>query len=100
MKENIRYFHEEITHNFKAANEVVPFVLKLLYPKSIVDIGCGTGTWLKVFEENGISDILGIDGEYVDKSLLKIDKVKFVDFDLEKLLRENFLKIERTPLVY
>jgi SAM-dependent methyltransferase len=85
MNENIRYVHEEIVHNFTAANEVVPFILQLLSPKSIVDVGCGIGTWLKVFENNGISDILGIDGCYVDKNLLKIDKAKFVDFDLEKL---------------
>jgi SAM-dependent methyltransferase len=85
MNENIRYVHEEIVHNFKAANEVVPFILQLLNPKSIVDVGCGIGTWLKVFEDNGIIDVLGIDGCYVDKNLLKIDKAKFVDFDLEKL---------------
>jgi len=84
MKDNIRYVHQEIVHNFKAANEVVPFVLQLLRPESIVDVGCGIGTWLKVFEDNGISDVLGIDGGYVDKSLLKIDKDKFVDCDLEK----------------
>jgi SAM-dependent methyltransferase len=89
MEDNIRYIHEEIIHNFKAANEVVPFVLQLLCPKSIVDIGCGIGTWLKVFEDNGIIDVLGIDGNYVDISLLKIDKSKFVDFDLEKLYNSN-----------
>jgi SAM-dependent methyltransferase len=85
MKETIRYIHEETVHNFKAAREVVPFVLELLGSKSVVDVGCGIGTWLKVFEENGISAILGIDGSYVDKSLLKIDKHNFVDFDLEKV---------------
>ena len=84
MKDNIKYVHQEIVHNFKAANEVVPFVLQLLRPESIVDVGCGIGTWLKIFEDNGISDVLGIDGSYVDKSLLKIDKDKFVDYDLEK----------------
>jgi SAM-dependent methyltransferase len=84
MSKDIRYIHEEIVHNFRAADEVVPFVLELLNPKSIVDVGCGIGTWLKVFEDNGVSDILGIDGYYVDKSLLKIDLSKFVDFDLEQ----------------
>lgn len=85
MKENVRYIHEEIVHNFKAAREVVPYVLELLGSKSIVDIGCGIGTWLKVFEENGIDDILGIDGDYVVKSLLKIDEFKFIPYDLEQL---------------
>ena len=85
MKDSVRYIHEETVHNFKAAREVVPFLLKLLNTKSIVDVGCGIGTWLKVFEENGIEDFLGIDGNFVNESLLKIDKCKFNEYDLETL---------------
>lgn len=85
MKESVRYIHEETVHNFKAAREVVPFLLEILDVRSVVDVGCGIGTWLKVFEENGVQDILGIDGDYVDKSLLKIDNQKFIEYDLEKL---------------
>ncbi|WP_165929408.1 class I SAM-dependent methyltransferase [Flavobacterium rhamnosiphilum] len=86
---NIRYVHEEIVHNFKAANEVVPFIVNLLDPKSVVDVGCGIGTWLKVFRDNGINDILGVDGDYVDKKLLKISVENFIDFDLEKLYKSE-----------
>lgn len=89
MTNKIRYVHEEAVHNFKAANEVVPYIIELLEPKSVVDVGCGIGTWLKVFEDNGIANILGIDGDYVDKSLLKIDINKFVDFDLEKFYNSD-----------
>jgi SAM-dependent methyltransferase len=89
MADNIRYVHEEIVHNFKAANEVVPFIVELLNPKSIVDVGCGIGTWLKVFEDIGVGTILGIDGSYVDKKLLKIGVDKFVDFDLEQLYKSE-----------
>ena len=89
MTDNIRYVHEEVVHNFKAANEVVPYILELLDPKSVVDVGCGIGTWLKVFQDNGIDNILGIDGDYVDKSLLKIDKNKFIDYDLEKFYKSE-----------
>ncbi len=81
----IRYVHEEVVHNFSAANEMVPFIINLLEPKSVVDVGCGIGTWLKVFSDYGINDILGIDGNYVDKSLLKIKLETFKEFDLEKL---------------
>ena len=85
MKESVRYIHEETVHNFKAAREVVPFLLEILDVRSVVDVGCGIGTWLKVFEENEVKDILGIDGNYVDKTLLKIDKSKFLEYDLEEL---------------
>jgi SAM-dependent methyltransferase len=60
-----------------APMEVVPLIVQMVHPTSILDIGCGTGTWLKAFEEMGITDYLGIDGDYVDKSMLKISESKF-----------------------
>lgn len=80
----VKYVHEESVHNFKAAEVVIPYILQLLKPASVVDVGCGIGTWLKVFEDQGIEKILGIDGDYVDKKLLKIEKSKFLSHDLEK----------------
>lgn len=85
----VKYVHEESVHNFKAANEVVPYLISLLNPKSVVDVGCGIGTWLKVFKDNGI-EIKGIDGDYVDKKLLKIEVEDFIDFNLEKLYISNY----------
>lgn len=89
MADNIKYIHEEIVHNFNAANEIVPFLINLLEPKSVVDVGCGIGTWLKVFKDNGVKDILGIDGDYVDKKLLKIGIESFLEYNLEELYTSN-----------
>jgi hypothetical protein len=68
----------------KAASIIVPIILEILCPKSVVDVGCGLGTWLSVFEELGVEEILGIDGDYVDKEKLLIPKDKFVCMDLSK----------------
>lgn len=67
-----------------SARHVVPLVMKLVQPHSVVDVGCGVAPWLSVFEENGISDYLGIDGEYVDRSLLMIPESRFEVRDLCK----------------
>jgi SAM-dependent methyltransferase len=83
QKEIVRYIHDESVHNFTAAREIVPFVIDLIKPDSVVDVGCGTGTWLKVFEENNVSDFLGIDGAYVNKAGLKVKLDSFVEHDLE-----------------
>jgi SAM-dependent methyltransferase len=81
------YTHTEAIHNTKAAEIVVPVVLKYISPQSVLDVGCGLGTWLKVFKENhGISDVLGIDGSYLDKSKLAIAATDFKEVDL----RESF----------
>jgi len=76
------YVHTEDVHNFAAAREVVPLIMTLVKPASVLDVGCGIGTWLKIFEENGVKDFLGVDGSYVKKNLLKIDGSKFIAHDL------------------
>lgn len=74
----------------KSAQEIIPLVLELIHPKSVVDVGCGVGTWLSIFKHNGIKDILGVDGDYVNEIMLQIPKEYFLSFDLK-----NPLQIDR-----
>lgn len=61
---------------------------------SIVDIGCGVGTWLKVGKENfGFQRAVGIDGSYVPKKYLQISKEEFVPANLENYSVNKILKI-------
>jgi SAM-dependent methyltransferase len=72
--------------SLRSARIVVPILLEIIKPKSVIDVGCGTGTWLKAFQENGVIDIRGIDGDYVDRSKLVIDSRYFTPMDLRKPL--------------
>lgn len=83
------YEHTEDVHNTRAAELIVPILLQYLKPKSILDIGCGIGTWLKVFNDYGISDFIGVDGGYVDRAILKIERNKFLAYDLCAPLKLN-----------
>jgi len=84
------FFARQKVDSYQSAQVVVPELLKSLKISSVVDIGCGLGAWLKVFEENGISDYQGLDGDWVDQSNLLIPRAKFVvrelenDFDLTR----------------
>lgn len=78
----VLYIHSEITHNKRAATVIVPLLSEIKPAASILDVGCGTGTWLKVSEENGITDYIGLDGLYVDPDQLVIPKEKFLPKDL------------------
>ncbi len=87
-----RYIHTEELHNMTSPRLIVPLVLNL-YPKiqSVVDFGCGLGTWLRAFKEKGVHEILGLDGEWCDKSLLlkNLTESDFKMVDLESPISLN-----------
>lgn len=67
----------------RSARVVVPIILSAIKPSSVVDVGCGRGSWLKVFREHGIS-VNGIDGDYVDRTRCLIPADKFLTADLSR----------------
>jgi SAM-dependent methyltransferase len=81
---DVKYIHTEKAHNLNAPLEIVPIIVDLFKPKSVLDVGCGIGTWLKAFESAHVTDYVGLDGAYVDRSMLMIPEGKFISQDLEK----------------
>jgi SAM-dependent methyltransferase len=80
-------FFQTIRHgSINSAKEIVPIIFDFINPKSVIDVGCATGTWLSVFSQHGVEDIQGIDGDYVERSKLEIPGEKFSSFDLKKSL--------------
>ena len=69
-----------------SARVIVPMVLELVPARSVCDVGCGMGTWLQAYMENGVDDVLGFDGPWVDENALKIPKDRFRRADLSKPL--------------
>jgi SAM-dependent methyltransferase len=65
-----------------SADIIIPIVIDLIKPGSVIDVGCGTGEFLRPFVKYGITDILGVDGEYVKDDLV-IPVEKFLAFNLE-----------------
>jgi SAM-dependent methyltransferase len=80
------YFASFVQSTIESAKEVIPHILNFYTPHSVVDAGCGTGAWLSIFEKNGISDILGIDGDYINREKLLISKENFLPADLQRVL--------------
>ena len=69
-----------------SAQEIVPIIIDLINPMSVLDVGCGVGTWLAEFRKMGIEDIVGVDGGYIDQALLQIPQEAFTTADLKKAL--------------
>jgi len=80
------FFSMQQGGSFDSAEVIVPLILSLFKVTSVVDVGCGVGGWLHAFERNGISDYLGLDGDYVPTSMLKIPAEKFRARDLTHLV--------------
>lgn len=72
-----------------SAEVIVPIILKLVKPKSVVDVGCATGEFLKIFEMKGVKNILGLDGDWIDKNRLCISKELFKTIDLNNPSKIN-----------
>jgi len=58
-------FYRQLASAQESARDILPLVLDVVKPASVIDIGCGTGNWLLVAHELGVRDILGIDGPWV-----------------------------------
>ncbi|HST28083.1 MAG TPA: methyltransferase domain-containing protein [Rudaea sp.] len=65
----------------RAISEILREVLKI---DSVLDIGCARGTWLGAWQESGVADIFGADGEYVSTRELVIPANRFVAADLSR----------------
>lgn len=75
--------------SLSSAQKILPLVNELFHPESVIDIGCGVGYWLKVWQDLGVQDIRGVEGPYVTADMLKVDK-QFVSFqDLKEPLNIN-----------
>jgi hypothetical protein len=77
-----KFFQQLQEGSLRSAREIVPLVLELLHSTSVIDVGCASGAWLSVFVEHGITEFLGVDGDYVNREALLIPQAKFKAHDL------------------
>ena len=88
MKAAQAYTNQFFQYNHSGSNRsamaLVPLVLEVYRPDSVVDVGCGLGGWLATFQALGVKDILGIDGDYIDKQTLDILPEHFKAIDISR----------------
>jgi SAM-dependent methyltransferase len=80
-----KHFYKKRKNFARTAAEVIaPHVIRLCSPSSVVDVGCGDGSWLAVFRDLGVRYVLGLDGPWIDLEDLQIHAADFRRADLEK----------------
>lgn len=85
MEQYTREFYANRHERTVRSAEIVLSILLKHIPAvhSAVDIGCGVGTWLSVLRNKGVKEILGVDGSWVDLTLLEIPGHSFLQADLQ-----------------
>jgi SAM-dependent methyltransferase len=83
---NHQFFQTQLIQSSRSAAKLVPLVLGLVSPKTIVDVGCGIGCWAAQFLSHGMT-VTGIDGDWVDRTMLQISETCFIPHDLNEKLQ-------------
>src|SRR5690606_5564057 len=84
---NKDFYEDQQDGSLQSAREVWPVVFKYVRPASVIDIGCGVGTWLKALEEYKVGNYLGVDGDYVKSAERQIWQQKFVAQDFTRFFQ-------------
>jgi len=88
-----RHFYEERRNRTTyAAQKVLSIVADLCNFESVVDFGCGTGTWLANTRSFGSKRLLGIEGPWLHQDLLDDPSIpiRLQDFEAEIQLSAHF----------
>jgi SAM-dependent methyltransferase len=75
---------EQEQANRYSARTILSDLFGRFRPASVLDVGCGIGTWLATARELGVSDVFGIEGDWLDRKLAKIPGDLIAAHDLEK----------------
>jgi SAM-dependent methyltransferase len=83
MKYSRAFFSECAAGTEMSAECIVPLLVSRLKPRSVLDVGCGRGAWLRAFLRQGVETVLGIDGLWAKEAGLLIPEENFLCADLE-----------------
>ena len=80
------YYKKHEAGSYQSALQILKYINSFINFNSVIDFGCGMGTWCKALNNLGIKDFLGIDKHQYDPAYMLIPKEKYIQFDLRKPL--------------
>ncbi|MCV3456608.1 class I SAM-dependent methyltransferase [Campylobacter sp. CNRCH_2016_0050h] len=78
------FYKQQSQGSYQSAKEIIPIINNFIPNiQSVLDVGCGIGTWLKAWQEqNKLIEIFGVDGNDISESFFYIDKHNYKKVDL------------------
>jgi len=73
-KPGVDYDHRtaQPLHSVDGAKEGLRTIFPAEFPRTVLDVGCGTGSWLRAALNLGAEEVLGIDGAEIPPGLLHV----------------------------
>ena len=79
------YYKKHQTGSYQSAIQILEYTNSFINFNSVLDFGCGMGTWCKALDL-GIKNFLGIDKHQYEPAYMLIPAEKYMQFDLCKPL--------------
>lgn len=81
-----KYYKKHENGSYLSALKLLEYIKVFYNFKSVIDFGCGMGTWCKAMEELGVPHVLGIDQHAYDPTYMLISSEKYMQYDLREEL--------------
>lgn len=79
-----KYYKKHQNGSYTSAQIILGFIQKITNFRTIIDYGCGMGTWGSAAKRLGISRYVGIDQNPYDPAYMLIDSCDYMQQDLQK----------------
>lgn len=66
----LEFYAAQHADSYRSARAVLPIVVDLLKPRSLIDVGCGVGTWLAAAQDLGVEKCIGLEGPWISNAQL------------------------------
>jgi len=79
------FYLNQSSGSFISAKKLLSSLFEDYQPRSVIDFGCGVGTWLAAAEQLGASQLIGLDGDWVDTQKLLSPNITFQPTNFETI---------------
>ncbi len=78
------FYDQQMSGSYRSAQVFAGILASIMVPRSVADLGCGRGTWLKAFGEVGARKLVGFDGAWNRQENMVDGSIVFNPWDLNK----------------
>ena len=81
-----RYYQSLRSHSYGSATKIIGYLTSFLDVSTVIDFGCGMGTWCLAARELGINKIIGIDQNPYNSEYMLISSDQYLQKDLRNTI--------------